>query len=204
MHQECVDETRQLVLWTLPDAAPAVGLLLPQDGATLPPPPGTIVLERSVRSALPVAVGDTVTVRLSDGDTFRLTVAGFVNDMAVPPTTVQPVVFGTIADATAARLGLPREANQLYVRLGAEEQERDAAEEIGVSSAASSRVFASRFSAFLPSSLAPGSRPLEPGRADSTRRASAAATPGRSATRAARAGSKGEVSRMAWAGLVAR
>jgi len=35
------------------------------------------------------------------------------------------------------------------------------------------------------------------------RRASAAATPGRSATRAARAGSKGEVSRMAWAGLVA-
>jgi len=121
MHQACdgAEESRALVLWTLPDAPPAVGRLTPQDGAPLPPPPGTILLERSVRSALPLDVGDEVLVRLSDGDTFRLTVAGFVHDMAVPPTTVQPGVFGYIGDATAGRLGLPAAANQVYVRLGA-------------------------------------------------------------------------------------
>ncbi len=170
------DETRQLVLWTLPDDAPTVGRLGPQDGAPLPPPPGTILLERSVRSALPIAVGDTVTLRLGDGDAFRLTVAGFVNDMAVPPTTVQPTVFGYVADATAARLGLPREANQLYVRLEAEEEEsdaekrggktqRDAEEEPSVSSSASLRA-PLRLSASLFSSLAPGPWNLEPDRAD--------------------------------------
>ena len=105
-----------LWLYTLP-GAPTVGRLAPQDGAPLPPPPGTILLERSVRAALALDVGDEVVVRLSDGDTFRLSVAGFVHDMAVPPTTVQPTIYGYIADETAARLGLPGEANQLVIRL---------------------------------------------------------------------------------------
>ena len=133
-------ESHPLWLYTLP-GVPTVGRLSPQDGAPLPPPPGTILLERSARAVLSLDVGDAVTVRLSDGDTFRLTVAGFVHDMAVPPTTVQPTVYGTIADETAARLGLPDEANQLVVRL-----EEGASEE--------------------PSSLAPSPSNLEPTRAD--------------------------------------
>ena len=112
-------DSHPLWLYTLP-GAPTVGRLSPQDGAPLPPPPGTILLERSVRAVLALDVGDAVTVRLSDGDTFRLAVAGFVHDMAVPPTTVQPTIYGTIASETAARLGLPDEANQLVVRLGEE------------------------------------------------------------------------------------
>ncbi len=112
-------DSHPLWLYTLP-GAPTVGRLSPQDGAPLPPPPGTILLERSVRAVLALDVGDAVTVRLSDGDTFRLTVAGFVHDMAVPPTTVQPTIYGYIADGTAARLGLPGEANQLVVRLDTE------------------------------------------------------------------------------------
>jgi len=115
---EAGGDSHPLWLYTLPDA-PTVGRLTPQDGAPLPPP-GTILLERSVHAVLALDVGDVVAVRLSDGDTFRLTVAGFVHDMAVPPTTVQPTIYGTIASETAARLGLPDEANQLVVRLGEE------------------------------------------------------------------------------------
>ena len=142
MHQECTVETRQVVLWTLPDAPPTIGRLLPQNGAPVPPPPGTLLLERSAQAVLPIAVGDTVTLRLGDDDAFRLTVAGFVNDMAVPPTTVQPAVFAYIADATAARLGLGEQANQLFIRLGPLTPWREL------------------------SSLAPGPWPLEPTRAE--------------------------------------
>nr|MBP6789655.1 FtsX-like permease family protein [Promineifilum sp.] len=142
---EAGGDSHPLWLYTLPDA-PTVGRLSPQDGAPLPPPPGTILLERSVRAVLALDVGDVVAVRLSDGDTFRLTVAGFVHDMAVPPTTVQPTIYGTIGDETAARLGLPDEANQLVVRLaeGARGQGPGDAD----------------------ASLEPGTSNLEPSRAD--------------------------------------
>ncbi len=110
-------EASPLWLTTLPDAPPAIGRLSPQDGAPLPPPPGTILLERSVSAVRSLAVGDAVDVRLGDGDTYRLTVGGFVHDMAVPPTTVQPTVYGYISGATAGRLGLGGEANQLVIRL---------------------------------------------------------------------------------------
>jgi putative ABC transport system permease protein len=147
MHQEQCGVASPLWLYTLPNA-PAVGRVRPQDGAPLPPPPGSIVLERSVSAVRSLAVGDVVTVRLSDGDTYRLTVAGFVHDMAVPPTTVQPTVYGYISDETAGRLGLADEANQLVVRLeeGARGQVPGAREER--------------------SALEPGTWNLEPSRAE--------------------------------------
>jgi len=85
----------------------------PLPPCSLAPPEGTLLLERSAAPALGLAVGDVVTVRLSDGDTFTLPVAGFVNDLAVAPTTVQPGVYAYISDATAARLGLGEGYNQL-------------------------------------------------------------------------------------------
>ena len=122
------DESRPLLLWTLPDDAPSIGRLAPQDGAPWPPPAGAILLERSAGVALPIEAGAAVTVRTSDGDAFRLPVAGFVLDMAVAPTTVQPAVYGYIADETAARLGLDGGYNQLQLSVSAANPDRAAVE----------------------------------------------------------------------------
>ena len=123
-------EDRPLQLWVIPDfAAVRVGRLAAQPGALVPPPPGTILLERSAAGPLTVAQGDAVTLRTSDGDTFPLQVAGFIHDMAVAPTTVQPWVYGYITDETAARLGLPETYNQLYVTIGTRGQGPGAREE---------------------------------------------------------------------------
>ena len=69
-----------------------------------------------------------LTVRLLDGDEAQLAVAGFVHDLAVAPTTVQPGVNGYITDATAARLGLPEAYNQLYLTVAAADPDRAAVE----------------------------------------------------------------------------
>ena len=121
-------EERFLQLGTLPDFDPVVGGLYRQAGAVAPPPVGSLLLERSAAPVLGIAQGDTVTIRLMDGDTARLTVAGFVNDMAVAPTTVQPGVYGYITDDTAARLGLPAAYNQLHLTTRAAEPDRAAVE----------------------------------------------------------------------------
>jgi len=121
-------EERPLLLWRLPDDPPRVGRLSPQDNAPPSPPAGTLLLERSVRPVLPIAAGDSVTVRTSDGDAFRLAVAGFVNDMAVAPTTVQPAVYGYVTAETAARLGLPAASNQLRLTITTPDPDRAAVE----------------------------------------------------------------------------
>ena len=123
-------EERFLQLWTLPAFDPPVAALYPQAGAVVPPPPGSLLLERSARTVLGITPGDTVTIRLIDGDAAELTVAGFVNDLAVAPTTVQPGVYGYITDATAARLGLPAAYNQLHLTAAAPTPDRAAVESV--------------------------------------------------------------------------
>ena len=120
-------EERPLQLATLP-AAPAIGALIPQAGSPLPPPPGTLLLERSAGSVLGIAAGDMVTVELLSGDTFHLPVAGFVNDLSVPPTTVQPGANAYMGEATAADLDLPEGYNQLRLTVAAPEPNRAAVE----------------------------------------------------------------------------
>jgi putative ABC transport system permease protein len=121
-------EERFLQLGTLADFDPPVAALYRQAGAVVPPPDGSLLLERSAAPVLGIAQGDTVTVRLMDGDTVELTVAGFVNDMAVAPTTVQPGVYGYLTDATAARLGLPAAYNQLHLTTSIAAPDRAAVE----------------------------------------------------------------------------
>lgn len=120
-------EERPLQLWTLP-AAPTIGALFPQADAPIPPPPGTLLLERSAGPVLGIAAGDTATVKLSSGEQFRLPVAGLVNDLAVPPTTVQPGVYAYIDETTAGDLDLPAGYNQLYLTVAAAAPDRAAVE----------------------------------------------------------------------------
>lgn len=122
-------EERFLQLWTLPDFdAATVGVLYRQPGAVVPPPVGSVLLERSAAPALGITMGDTLAVRLLDGTTASLIVAGFINDMAVAPTTVQPSVYAYMTDDTAARLGLPEAYNQLALTVSAANPDRAAVE----------------------------------------------------------------------------
>ncbi len=121
-------EERFLQLWTLPDFDSPVAALYPQAGAVVPPPPGSLLLERSAAPVLGIAIGDTVTVQPIDGDTAELQVAGFVNDLSVAPTTVQPGVYGYMTAATAAQLGLPEGYNQLHLTVAAPSPDRAAVE----------------------------------------------------------------------------
>ena len=121
-------EERFLQLWTLPDFDSPVAALYPQAGAVVPPPTGSLLLERSAGTVLGIAPGDTVTVGPVDGDAAELTVAGFVNDLSVAPTTVQPGVYGYMTDATAAQLGLPEGYNQLHLTVAAPSPDRAAVE----------------------------------------------------------------------------
>lgn len=122
-------ETRPMQLWVLPDFdAATIGTLTRQPGAIVPPLEGTLLLERSAAPVLGIAQGDPVTVQLIGGEMTELTVAGFVNDLAVAPTTVSPVVYGYLAADTAAALGLPEGYNQLRLTVSAEEPDRAAVE----------------------------------------------------------------------------
>ena len=121
-------EERFLQLWTLPDFDSPVAALYPQAGAVVPPPTGSLLLERSAGTVLGIAPGDTVTVQPIDGDAAELTVAGFVNDLSVAPTTVQPGVYGYMTDATAAQLGLPEGYNQLHLTVAVPSPDRAAVE----------------------------------------------------------------------------
>ncbi len=63
-------------------------------------------------------------VRVVDGKTADLQVAGFVNDLAQVPTTVQPGVYGYITDETAALLGLPETYNQIALTVPTTDPDR--------------------------------------------------------------------------------
>ncbi|HRO92025.1 MAG TPA: FtsX-like permease family protein, partial [Promineifilum sp.] len=121
-------EERFLQLWTLPDFDSPVAALYPQAGAVVPPPAGSLLLERSAAPVLGIAIGDTVTVQPIDGGATELQVAGFVNDLSVAPTTVQPGVYGYMTDATAAQLGLAEGYNQLHLTVAAPSPDRAAVE----------------------------------------------------------------------------
>lgn len=122
-------ETRPMRLWVLPDFdSEAVGMLYRESGAIIPPPDGALLLERAAVPVLGIAQGDTVAIQVIGGDTVELTVAGFVNDMAVIPTTVTSDVYGYMAGNTAAALGLPEGYNQLRLTVSDEEPDRAAVE----------------------------------------------------------------------------
>lgn len=122
-------ESRPMQLWVLPDfGAETVGTLYRQPGAIIPPPEGALLLERAAAPVLGIAQGDTVAIQLVGGDTAELTAAGFVNDMAVVPTTVTSDVYGYMTGSTAAALGLPEGYNQLRLTVSADEPDRAAVE----------------------------------------------------------------------------
>lgn len=108
------DTWLSIELHTIPDFdAVAVNQLTVEKGALLPPPAGSILLERSLKNI--IQVGSSIRVQLLDGDVHTLKVAGFVNDLSHLPSEISFSGFGYISPDSAELLRFDRTSNQLLV-----------------------------------------------------------------------------------------
>ena len=118
-------ESFQLQLQTIPDFTKlAISRLNVEPQSLAPPPPGTILLERSIRPLLALEQGDSISVKLASGDRYDLIVAGFEQDLARIPFSIQPTAHGYITEETAKLMEIPLDYNQLYLVLAEGEPNR--------------------------------------------------------------------------------
>ncbi|MGL4650458.1 MAG: ABC transporter permease, partial [Caldilineaceae bacterium] len=96
--------------------AQTINEVLHQDGAW---PPGRmeVIVERTSLGPLETAIGDALTIRLSDDSVKSLTVAGSAHDLNEVAATFTGQATGYITFDTLERLGYDRSYNQLYVRV---------------------------------------------------------------------------------------
>src|SRR5574341_527963 len=78
---------------------PDIRRLSPGRDALLPPPRGQILLERSAQYLFDV--GETLVIRMADGATHPLRVAGYANDVNLIPSHIIPVGYGYVSLPTA-------------------------------------------------------------------------------------------------------
>jgi len=117
--------SRDLVLFGLPRfEGLRIGRVTPERGAW-PPPPGTMVVERSSLGQLGVGVGGAVRVQLPSGSRRSVRVTGTVHDVNVPSTRTSGLLYGYVTNETLRRLGDRGEPNELLLRVPGD---RDAAE----------------------------------------------------------------------------
>src|SRR5689334_20456493 len=96
------DDEVPITLQAIPDFnAINIDKIVPMPGAEVPPPKETVLLERSVLVNTEVHEGDTVRLRMPDGKYHDLTVAGFVLDALVTPSSITSQVNGYITYDTA-------------------------------------------------------------------------------------------------------
>jgi putative ABC transport system permease protein len=105
-----------LELQAIPDfKGLAVSRLALEPGSEAPPPRDGMLLERSILAGFGFKNGQVLRVKLPNGRTRDLTVAGFVNDLGVAPFPLSSVARGYITLDTLRTLGESRDYNQLYV-----------------------------------------------------------------------------------------
>lgn len=127
------EEWRTILLYAVPDYDDmAVDRVATVEGAW-PPPPGQVVLERSVlapevleRYGSP-SPGAAMEIRLPDGTRRQLQVAGVARDISLTPAFFAGKAYGYISMETLALLGQPGGFNELHLALrtgpGADEAE---------------------------------------------------------------------------------
>ena len=99
---------------TIPDFGNIAVNKITAEGELSNPPLNSIFLERSLKNV--IDIGDTVTIRLLNGNEYTLTVAGFVNDLSRLPAEISLAGIGYITPETANELELEPEYNQLLIR----------------------------------------------------------------------------------------
>ncbi len=95
-----------------------LGRVAREEGAW-PPPPGTLVAERSSVEYAGIAVGDSVTVRVGNGPEVRLPVVGIARDAGLAPGWMEHTVYGFVAPATLRQLGLEPALDQMRIAVAA-------------------------------------------------------------------------------------
>src|SRR5579859_172014 len=96
---------RPIALQAIPDFnAINVDRIVAMPGAIVPPPTQGVLLERSVLVNDNLHSGDSISVRMPDGKYHSLTIAGFVLDSLVTPTSITAQVYGFITFDTASWL----------------------------------------------------------------------------------------------------
>ena len=94
-----------------------IGLVHQHQSDVWPSDDGGILIEQSGRSLLAAAVGEELRIRTPEGGTTTMSVAGFVHDTAVAPSTQDRMIYAYVTRAAAGRLGQSTDLDQLLVRM---------------------------------------------------------------------------------------
>jgi putative ABC transport system permease protein len=106
---------RGLVLFVLPDFRNLrISTLVPQRGAW-PPGPGELLIERDAFQVIGASVGDTVTVRTTEGEEATLRVGGSVHDVGQAQARMEQLAYGYATPEALVRLGQEPYLDQLKV-----------------------------------------------------------------------------------------
>jgi putative ABC transport system permease protein len=99
----------------------SIGRLVYEPGAQVPPPEGTLLLERSALAMFDVSVGDSLHVRLPGGEVAQMSIAGLANDLGLMPSSAIPIGYAFVTSQTIAALDIseatPLSFNRLYIRV---------------------------------------------------------------------------------------
>jgi putative ABC transport system permease protein len=105
-----------------------INRLHPETGAW-PPPPGTLLIERSALALTRGAVGQTLQVQLPHAGRREITIAGTVHDPSVAPAWQEQTAYGYVSAETLAVWGesAPLEVLSITVKTGAADAQAIAA-----------------------------------------------------------------------------
>ncbi|PYQ31921.1 MAG: hypothetical protein DMF56_02145 [Acidobacteria bacterium] len=108
-------EWRSLVLFIVKDYGDIRVSTLNRETGAWPPGTGEMLIERDAFQVAKAKIGDTVTIKNSDGDEHTLRVTGGVHDVGQAQARMENAVYGYITLATLAQIGEEPYLDQLKI-----------------------------------------------------------------------------------------
>ncbi|MFZ0546943.1 MAG: FtsX-like permease family protein [Candidatus Promineifilaceae bacterium] len=109
------DEWRSLKIVGIADFDNMLVDRIASESGDWPPPPGSILIERSTLATTNAAVGDTVLIELPQGEQRQMPISGLAHDLnVVSGNLLDQVIFGYTSLDTIEQLGLPPAFNEIH------------------------------------------------------------------------------------------
>jgi putative ABC transport system permease protein len=108
-------EWRDLRLFAIPDFDHIRINKIEPEGGAWPPPVQTLLIERGALSLTKAQVGDTVLIETPDFRQHEIRIVGLAHDQSLQPAAFEGKAYGYITFETLAKLGQPRDYNELYI-----------------------------------------------------------------------------------------
>ncbi len=124
------DEWRIMWLIAIPDFDDIKIDLFTSQAGEWPPPDQEILIERSALKLLKAGMGDTVTVKTSDGKERDMRIAGLAHDLNAQMYVFDGVVYGFINTDTLDWLGQPDDYNELRLVVAENVHDRNHIQEV--------------------------------------------------------------------------